>query len=78
MELTNKTSNGQLADGDEEEDNCQYYCNGLVQDFSVGYRSVHGYISLVVSVFDIREYHFAHFDDDRWIWMTRFSFYLFY
>lgn len=35
--------------GPYESEACNYYCNGLVSDMSTGYKSVHGYISLVVS-----------------------------
>lgn len=46
-ELRNNSTNAHYLDSDDT-DNCNYYCNGLVQDLSVGYKSVHGYISLVV------------------------------
>lgn len=47
LELTNKSNNALHVE--ENEDSCNYYCNGIVQDLSNGYKSIHGYISLVVS-----------------------------
>lgn len=56
LELTNKSNNA-LHDA-ADEDSCNYYCNGIVQDVSNGYKSIHGYISLVVSnkddIFDVK------------------------
>lgn len=49
LEMTNKTTNG--MHNDDEEESCSYYCNGLVKEVSLGYKSIHGYISLVVRVF---------------------------
>lgn len=39
-------------DDDLESSACRYYCNGFVKDLFGSYKSVHGYISLVVRGFD--------------------------
>lgn len=44
-----KPLNETVEDDDNELSACQYYCNGFVKDLFGSYKSVHGYISLVVS-----------------------------
>lgn len=49
--LTRPSTNLSLLNTTIANSNCDHYCAGFIRDLLGSYKSIHGYISLVVSVF---------------------------